>query len=79
MQPGNPTQDEKEDHAEDNPALTIVIERNIRAIVNLHQKADKKRRTQGRIAGFITAFSARMIFVYVHLFWFGLWILLNEM
>lgn len=51
----------KEDHAEDNPALITVIVRNL----------------QGRIADAITAFSEGMNFLYVHLFWFELWILLN--
>ena len=32
---------------------------------------------QDRIADVITSFSGRMIFVYVHVVWFGAWILLN--
>ena len=32
---------------------------------------------QDRIADAITAYSGRMLFVYVHIGWFGLWILLN--
>ena len=30
-----------------------------------------------RIADAITSFSGRMIFAYVHIVWFGVWILLN--
>jgi uncharacterized membrane protein len=70
-------QGEKEDHAEDNPALSKVIERNIRTIIRLRRKADRERSSQDRIADAITSFSGRMVFVYVHIVWFGGWILLN--
>ena len=61
----------------DNPALSKVIERNIRTIIHLRTKAARERGLQHRIADVITAFSGRMIFVYVHIVWFGIWILLN--
>jgi len=67
--PGDPEQD--------NPALSQVIERNIRTILHLRTKAAHARGLQGRIADAITSFSGRMIFVYVHIAWFGIWILLN--
>ena len=65
------------DNAEDNPALSNVIERNIRTIIHLRLEAAGERGLQDRIADVITSFSGRMIFVYVHIFWFGAWILLN--
>jgi uncharacterized membrane protein len=61
----------------DNPALSKVIERNIRTIIHLRTKAAHERSLQGRIADAITSFSGRMIFAYVHIIWFGIWILLN--
>jgi uncharacterized membrane protein len=61
----------------DNPALSKVIERNIRTIIHLRTKATHERNLQDRIADVITTFSGQMIFAYVHLIWFGLWILLN--
>lgn len=64
--------------AEDNPALSTVIERNIRTIIRLRVKAASERNLQDRMADAITAFSGRMIFVYVHIVWFGLWIFLND-
>jgi uncharacterized membrane protein len=67
----------KEDAGKDNPALSKVIERNIRTIIHLRTKAAKERTPQGRIADAITSFSGRMIFAYIHIVWFGLWILLN--
>jgi uncharacterized membrane protein len=77
MQTGRLNQEEKEDHAEDNPALSQVIEKNIRTIIQLRLKAAGERRTQDRIADGATSFSGRMVFVYVHIVWFGTWILLN--
>jgi len=77
MQPSQQNQDEKEDHEKDNPALSKVIERNIRTIIHLRTKAARERSLQGRIADAITSFSGRMIFAYVHIVWFGAWILIN--
>jgi len=68
---------EKEDREKDNPALSKVIERNIRTIIHLRTKAARERSLQSRIADAITSFSGRMVFAYVHIVWFGLWILLN--
>jgi len=68
---------ETADNAEDNPALSNVIERNIRTIIGLRLTASHERGLQDRIADGITSFSGRMVFVYVHIFWFVLWIALN--
>ena len=68
---------EKEVEGKDNPALSKVIERNIRTIIHLRTKAANERNLQARIADVITSFSGRMIFVYIHILWFGIWILLN--
>lgn len=67
----------EEDGKKDNPALSQVIERNIRTIIHLRTKAAKERSLQDRTADAITSFSGRMIFAYVHIVWFGIWILLN--
>src|SRR4030042_2372961 len=69
--------EEREDHEKDNPALSKVIERNIRTIIHLRTKAAHERSLQARIADAITSFSGRMIFAYIHIVWFGIWILLN--
>ena len=70
-------QTEQADHVGDNPALSDVIERNIRTIIELRQQAAQARGVQDRLADAITAFSGRMVFVYAHIVWFGLWFLLN--
>jgi uncharacterized membrane protein len=77
MQPRPLNQAESADHADDNPALSDVIERNIRTIIDLRLKAARARGVQDRLADAITAFSGRMVFVYAHIVWFGLWFLLN--
>ncbi len=70
-------QEEQADNKDDNPALSKVIERNIRTIIHLRAKASHERSLQGRIADRVTSFSGHMIFVYVHIVWFGIWIILN--
>jgi uncharacterized membrane protein len=77
LQPDQKNREEKEDQAKDNPALSKVIERNIRTIIHLRTKAAQERNFQSRLADAITSFSGRMIFAYVHILWFGVWILLN--
>jgi uncharacterized membrane protein len=77
MEPSRRDEKETEDHAEDNPALNKVIERNIRTIIRLRLKAAGERTVHDRIADTVTSFSGRMGFVYAHIVWFGLWIVLN--
>jgi len=77
MQPRPLNQAESADHAGDNPALSDVIERNIRTIIDLRLQAARARGLQDRLADAITAFSGRMVFVYAHIVWFGLWFVLN--
>ena len=77
MQQSRLNQVETADNAEDNPALSRVIERNIRTIIRLRLKAAHERSLQDRIADVITSFSGRMIFAYVHIIWFVVWIVLN--
>ena len=61
----------------DNPLLCNVIERNIRTIIDLRHKAANRRNLEDRVSDIITDVSGRMIFVYFHVVWFGLWIILN--
>ncbi len=60
-----------------NTALSATIERYIRTIINLRLKAARDRTIEDRIADGITAFSGRMLFVYAHILWFAIWLLLN--
>ncbi len=78
MQPNPVNQAAKnKERAEKKPALASVIERNNRTIIRLRMKAARERSLQDKIADAITSFSGRMLFVYVHVVWFVLWVLLN--
>ena len=58
--------------------LANIIEQNIHTIINTRQTAADKRTREERIADVITDFSGRLYFVYFHVIWFGIWILLNS-
>jgi uncharacterized membrane protein len=66
-----------EEHEEATPLLSHVIERNIRTITRLRLQTAHERHVQDRLADAITAFSGSMLFVYIHILWFGAWLLVN--
>ena len=65
------------DDLPDNPALSDVVERNIRKILRLRAQSALDRTIQEKIADAVTGFSGRMQFVYLHAAWFGAWLLAN--
>jgi uncharacterized membrane protein len=69
--------DQGEDRGQDNPALSKIIERNIRTMIQLRRKADGERSRQDRAADAVTDFSGSMVFVYLHVAWFAAWVVLN--
>lgn len=75
--PAPGTSAEGDDDPPDNPALSDVVERNIRTILRLRAQSASERGPHERIADAITTFSGRLSFVYVHIAWFSAWILLN--
>ncbi len=70
-------QKEIADHKDDNPALSNIMQRNIRKIIRVRQKAANAQGLQDRIANGMTTFSGSMPFFYVHIVWFGVWFILN--
>ena len=70
-------QKEIADHKDDNPALSLIIQNNIRKIIQVRLKAASEKSLQDRIANAMTSFSGSMLFFYIHLTWFSLWFLLN--
>lgn len=60
-----------------NPLLADVIERNIGIIELLKRDSDDAKSTQDRVSDKITAWSGSMAFVYLHVAWFGVWMILN--
>ncbi len=57
--------------------LANIIEQNIHTIINTRRTAANQRSTEERLADAITDFSGHMYFVYFHIIWFGVWILIN--
>ena len=57
--------------------LANIIEQNIHTIIHTRHVAASQRTTEERLADAITDFSGRMYFVYFHIVWFGIWILIN--
>lgn len=76
MSPNRPLATEIGEEADD-PSLSKILEHNIRTIASLRLQTSRARGLQERLADVITTFSGRLVFVYVHIVWFGLWILLN--
>ena len=54
-----------------------VVEKNIEAMEKHRKESEEGRTLQDRIADWITYFSGSMLFVYFHVVWFAVWILLN--
>jgi uncharacterized membrane protein len=64
-------------YARNKPHLAKVLERNIETLLELRCELERERSLQDRIADWITRFSGSMLFVYVHVVWFGVWIAVN--
>lgn len=58
-------------------SMAKVVDRNIRALLEHRQEQQVSRSRQERIADAVTGFTGSMRFVYIHLFVFGSWILIN--
>jgi len=71
-------QKEIADHKEDNPALSNIIQQNIRKIMHLRLKSTREKSLHDHIADSITFFSGSMLFLYVHVVWFSVWVFLNS-
>jgi uncharacterized membrane protein len=54
-----------------------IVRKNTAAIAEMQRKITEARTIGGRIADGITDFTGSMVFVYVHVIWFVVWILLN--
>ena len=54
-----------------------IIRKNIAAISEMQRKDVAERKPKERFSDLITHFSGSMVFVSIHVIWFGLWILLN--
>ena len=71
------TDGDSPDRPEQHPLLAGVLERNIRTLLAQRERRARHRSVQQRIADAITNFSGNMAFVYLHVVWFGGWIVWN--
>lgn len=60
-----------------NPTLADAIEHNICTVVELRRQAELRKTREDHLADAITRFSGSMGFLYAHVAWFGLWVILN--
>ncbi len=61
-----------------NSPLADIIEENIRTIYELRARAKANRTPQERISDTVTDFSGSLSFIYLHVAWFLVWMLLNS-
>jgi uncharacterized membrane protein len=57
--------------------LARVVGRNIEALLEKQRQGEKQKTRQDRVADAITRFAGSMRFVYVHLFVYGAWVVVN--
>jgi uncharacterized membrane protein len=57
--------------------MTHIVERNIKALLERKKQEDYQRKIENKIADTITNFIGSMPFVYIHIVFFGVWILWN--
>ena len=57
--------------------MARIVDRNIQALLERRSEEEKRKPIQDKIADTVTAFTGSMKFVYLHLFFFGGWIVIN--
>lgn len=57
--------------------LSSALERNVKVLKDMRQRAEDEKSVQDKIADKLTAFSGSMTFLWLHAAWFGFWILAN--
>lgn len=58
-------------------SLCALTNRNVEVIAELEKAANSKRHKGDIVADAISSFVGSMLFVYLHMLWFGAWIILN--
>lgn len=68
---------DKEVKQDDMPNLAGIVERNISALLERRKRDARRKSREERVADAITRFTGSMLFVYLHLTYFGIWIIWN--
>lgn len=51
---------------------------NIRTMLDIEREHEEEPSASDHLASYVTAFSGSMLFVWIHVAWFALWVVLNE-
>ena len=62
---------------QDNGAVDQLTEQNVEAIIRMEEAAKGERTRSDRVAEAIAKFCGSMVFVWVHVVWFGIWVVIN--
>jgi uncharacterized membrane protein len=60
-----------------NDSVDQLTKRNVECIRELEEAAKEERTSSDRVAEAVANFCGSMVFVWVHMIWFGAWILIN--
>ena len=60
-----------------NPRLQSIVERNIKTLFELRADLERSKDRKDRLADWVTAWSGSISFVFLHVFWFAGWIIVN--
>jgi uncharacterized membrane protein len=63
--------------ADSTASVDQLTQRNIEAVRELEEAAKEERNASDRVAEAIANFCGSMTFVWVHVVWFGIWVLIN--
>ena len=72
-----PTKSPPKSNATPNPSADQLTQQNVETILELERAAREERTSSDRVAEAIANFCGSMVFVWVHVVWFGAWILFN--
>ena len=67
----------KQRTSSENPSVEQLTQKNVETVIRLEDAAREQRTRTDRLAEAIARFCGSMTFVWVHVLWFGGWILLN--
>jgi uncharacterized membrane protein len=67
-----------ETRATETADVSDAIVRNVEGVVQLEQRERLRMGTNERIANWLAAFSGSMLFVWLHVLWFGAWVVINR-
>ncbi len=75
----SPTSSAKQDQYRKPTSVEEVTEQNIRTIAQLERASMEERTPTDRVIDAISRFCGSIVFIYVHLLWFGIWIGINQL